>query len=79
MFLTSPWPEIYLTDPERRRGIEAAEAEYSRLLETYATLGYEVSILHKISLSERANFILYWEGTGRGILFRHVRAAHDFR
>ena len=57
VFLTPPWPEIYRSDPERRHGIEAAEAEYSRLLEAYPALGYEVSILPKVSISERADFI----------------------
>lgn len=57
VFLTPPWPEIYVNDPERRHGIEAAEAEYSRLLEAYPALGYKVSILPKVSVSERANLI----------------------
>jgi predicted ATPase len=57
VFLTPPWPEIYVNDPERRHGIEAAEAEYSRLLEAYPALGYKVSILPKVSVSERADFI----------------------
>ena len=57
VFLTPPWPEIYRKDPERRHGVEAAEAEYSRLLEAYPALGYEVSILPKFSVSERADLI----------------------
>jgi predicted ATPase len=57
VFLTPPWPEIYKNDPERRHGFEAAEAEYSRLLEAYQALGYEVSILPKTSVSERADII----------------------
>ena len=35
-----------------------ALAEYSRLLETYPSLGYEVLILPKVGVSERADFIL---------------------
>jgi predicted ATPase len=57
VFLTPPWPEIYRSDPERRHGIEDAEAEYFRLLEAYPALGYEVSILPKVSVSERADFV----------------------
>jgi predicted ATPase len=57
VFLTPPWPEIYVNDPERRHGIETAEAEYSRLLEAYPILGYKVSLLPKVSVSERADFI----------------------
>jgi predicted ATPase len=58
VFLAPPWPEIYRTDPERRHGFDAAMAEYSRLLEIYPSLDYEVSILPKIGLTERADFVL---------------------
>jgi predicted ATPase len=58
VFLAPPWPEIYETDPERRSGLDAALAEYSRLLEAYPSLGYEVSVLPKIGVPERADFIL---------------------
>jgi predicted ATPase len=57
VFLTPPWPEIYVNDPERRHDMKAAEAEYSRLLEAYPSLGYKVSILPKVSVSERADII----------------------
>jgi predicted ATPase len=58
VFLTPPWPEIFVTDPERRHGLDAAVAEYARLLETYASLGYEVLVLPKVGVAERADFIL---------------------
>ena len=58
VFLTPPWPEIYLTDPERRHGFDAAVAEYSRLLEIYPSLDYEVFILPKSGVRERADFVL---------------------
>jgi predicted ATPase len=57
VFLTPPWLEIYRSDPERRHGMEDAEAEYFRLLEAYPALGYEVFILPHVSVSERADFI----------------------
>jgi hypothetical protein len=38
--------------------LDMALAEYSRLLETYPSLGYEVLILPKVGVSERADFIL---------------------
>jgi predicted ATPase len=57
VFLTPPWPEIYVNDPERRHNMEAAEAEYARLLEAYPMLGYKVSILPKVSVAERADMI----------------------
>jgi len=58
IFLAPPWPEIYVTDPERRHGFDFAVAEYSRLLEIYPALGYEVVILPKTQVAERADFIL---------------------
>ena len=47
-----------MTDPERRHGLDAALVEYSRLLEAYPSLGYEVSILPKVAVTERADFVL---------------------
>jgi len=58
VFLAPPWPEIYVTDLERRHSLEAAAVEYSRLLEVYPSLGYEVSILPKMGVAERADFVL---------------------
>jgi predicted ATPase len=58
VFLTPPWPEIYATDAERRHGFDAALAEYSRLLAAYPALGYEVIVLPKVSITERADFVL---------------------
>jgi predicted ATPase len=57
VFLTPPWPEIYVTDPERRHGLAEAEAEYANLLQVYPSLGYEPVILPKIGVAERADFI----------------------
>jgi predicted ATPase len=38
--------------------LDVALAEYSRLTEAYPALGYEVLILPKVGVSERADFIL---------------------
>jgi predicted ATPase len=58
VFLTPPWPEIYVTDCERRHGLNAAVSEYQRLLDVYPSLGYEVTILPKVSVQERADSVL---------------------
>jgi predicted ATPase len=58
VFLAPPWPEIYVTDLERRHNLDAAIAEYCRLLDVYPSLGYEVAILPKVSVPERADFVL---------------------
>ena len=57
VFLTPPWPEIYVTDPERRHGLAEAEAEYADLLQVYPALGYELFILPKGSVAARADFV----------------------
>jgi len=58
VFLTPPWPEIYVTDGERRHGLSESIEEYERLLACYPKLGYKVIILPKTSVSERADFVL---------------------
>jgi predicted ATPase len=58
VFLAPPWPEIYVIDPERRHDLGAALAEYSRLLEAYPSLDYQVVVLPKVGVLERADFVL---------------------
>jgi predicted ATPase len=58
VFMGPPWPEIYVTDAERHHSFDTAVAEYQRLLEVYSSLGYDATILPKVSVSERANFVL---------------------
>ncbi len=58
MFMAPPWPEIYVTDADRRHGFEAAVAEYQRLATTYPALGYDVVLLPKTSSVARADFVL---------------------
>lgn len=59
VFFTPPWPEIYATDAERRHDLDAAIAEYDRLLRAYPSLGYQVVTLPKVSVFERVGFILH--------------------
>lgn len=58
VFLTPPWPEIYVQDAERRHSLNDATQEYSRLLDAYPALGYEVCVLPKVGVAERADFLL---------------------
>jgi predicted ATPase len=66
VFFVPPWPEIYAVDSERRHSLSAAVVEYSRLLETYPSLGYEVVVLPKVSVLERADFVVGTLGTTSG-------------
>ena len=75
VFLAPPWPEIYVNDPERPHGFEAARAEYERLLEAYETLGYVVTILPKADVAARADLVLESLGpppVGEAIVKRSV-------
>ena len=58
VFMAPPWPEIYETDNERRHNLDAGVAEYERLIDAYPALGYEVTILPKVGVAERAEFVL---------------------
>lgn len=58
VFLTPPWPEIYVTDGERRHGLDDAVAEYDRLLAAYGDLGYRTIVLPKVGVAARADFVL---------------------
>jgi predicted ATPase len=48
VFLAPPWPDIYAE----------AVAESDRLVQVYPLLGYDIHILPKVSVAERANSIL---------------------
>jgi len=58
VFLAPPWPEIYVSDQGRRHGLAEAVVEYGRLVQVYPLLGYDIHILPKVSVAERANWIL---------------------
>ncbi len=58
VFLTPPWPEIYVQDAERRHDRQAAVAEYDRLLRCYPALGYRTCVLDRCSVAQRADFVL---------------------
>jgi predicted ATPase len=58
VFLVPPWPEIYITDAERQHSFDAAVAEFMRLSTVYPSLGYEVVLLPKTSVQDRADLVL---------------------
>ncbi|AYM63181.1 AAA family ATPase [Agrobacterium fabrum] len=58
VFLTPPWPEIYRSDDERKHGFDAAVEEYERLVRDYEGLGYDIVVLPKLAVAERADLIL---------------------
>lgn len=58
VFMAPPWPEIFASDPERRHGFDEAVAEHDRLHAAHTALGHELVILPKVSVKERADFVL---------------------
>jgi predicted ATPase len=58
VFMVPPWPEIYRADPERRHDFAAALADYERKLGVYPALGYQLTVLPKASVPERAAILL---------------------
>jgi predicted ATPase len=47
-----------VTDNERRHSLDAGIAEYQRLIDACPALGYGVTILAKVGVAERAEFVL---------------------
>ncbi len=58
VFIVPPWKEIYKNDAERMEDYNTASELNDVISETYNLLGYETVILPKISVKERADFIL---------------------
>src|SRR3546814_4317240 len=48
VFMTPPWPEIYVTDADRRHGLEEATGEFERLLAAYSRSEEHTSELHSL-------------------------------
>ncbi|WP_454659151.1 AAA family ATPase [Bosea beijingensis] len=67
VFLAPPWPEIYRKDDKRRHDFSDATAEYDRLQIAYSRLGYELEILPKIGVEQRAHHIIQYLSNGPSI------------
>ena len=59
VFLTPPWPEIYRQDNERMHAFDEACTEFRRLETCLPWLGYQVILLPKVSVPERADLVLH--------------------
>ncbi|WP_153768809.1 AAA family ATPase [Labrenzia sp. CE80] len=58
VFLTPPWQEIFVNDSERKASFEEAALEYEHLLSFFQSLGYQVTLLPKTSITERTDMLL---------------------
>ena len=58
VFITPPWEEIYINDNERKQSFAEAVATYKVMVQVYSELAYEVIEVPRLTIEERANFIL---------------------
>lgn len=57
VFMTPPWPEIYVSDNDRKHDLVEAIHEYERLLSAFSALDYDVQVLPKTEVAHRADLI----------------------
>jgi predicted ATPase len=57
VFMVPPWREIFVQDAERQHSFAEAEQEFYGLQQAYKANGYEVVLIPKLPVSERADFI----------------------
>lgn len=58
VFITPPWEEIFHNDNERKESLEKLHDLHEHLVLTYQEYGYIVSEVPKMSIEERANWII---------------------
>lgn len=58
VFILPPWPEIYINDDERWQTYQQAEEIYLALMETYTAFGFKLITVPKLTVNNRAAFII---------------------
>jgi len=58
VFVTPPWPEIFINDSIRTETFEEAILIHQDIVDTYCVLKYQIIELPLISVTERSDFIL---------------------
>lgn len=58
VFVAPPWENIYCTDNERTHSFEWAVKVYDTLVKVYAEYGRKIIELPKVSVEERADFVI---------------------
>jgi len=58
VFIFPPWESIYENDLERKQDFNEAVATYVEMVNTYRKFGYMLTEVPKLSVQERAEFIL---------------------
>lgn len=55
--MVPPWPELFAQDAERQHSFAEAEQEFYGLQQAYQANDYEVVLIPKLPVTERADFI----------------------
>ncbi|MDF0708599.1 AAA family ATPase [Flagellimonas okinawensis] len=58
VFILPPWQDIYQTDARRKQDWNEAVFTYNKMIQTYRTYQYDLVEVPKVSVQERADFIL---------------------
>ena len=58
VYITPPWEEIFHQDKERRQSFNEATRTYGMMKKTYQYLSYQPVDIPRMSVSQRAQFIL---------------------
>jgi predicted ATPase len=58
VFVTPPWPEIFVRDTIRNETYEEALCIHQIIIDTYSELNYQIVELPLVSIKERMNFII---------------------
>lgn len=64
VFIFPPWQEIYKNDTERKQDFNKAVATYYEMVSAYTKFGYDLIEVPKVSVKERAEFIIGKLGDG---------------
>ena len=68
VFVLPSWPEIYVTDDERRMTVSEASAFGDRIRNIYVELGYSIVDVPRESIAERTRFILHILGLAGSVI-----------
>jgi predicted ATPase len=58
IFVTPPWPEIFVNDAERKQDLQEAIATCEAVAGACREAGYEIVEVPKVSVADRVEFIL---------------------
>jgi predicted ATPase len=58
VFIAPPRPEIFCQDEERKQDFEEAVRTHDSMVVTYASLGYQLVALPRVSVEEEVSFVL---------------------